>query len=104
MYRAPAFVYTAIGQTPIAVLNTLTITVESKIVVDRLWGGVIHVSGLDNIDSAESVVQLYSDMLSVRASVRANSHPGVPCTFDVLSNRVILTCMVGLLPQVSFII
>jgi hypothetical protein len=77
IYPAPAFVYAAIGQTQYRPLqsNMLTITLETNIVLDRMYSASIHISDLTIIDSPSGMVDLYSD----RNDGQIDCFAGDPC-------------------------
>jgi len=81
IYPLPKFVYTAIGQTeytPFA-MNVLTITLESNVVLERLYSGRVVISGLDMMDLSQSLVDLYSDRLKEDGSAEVQCYQGDPC-------------------------
>jgi hypothetical protein len=84
IYPAPAFAYAAIGQTqhrPFRA-NLLTITLETNIVLDRLYSAAIHISNLDIIDDEGGMVELYSDRVLEEGeedNQELRCFPGDPC-------------------------
>jgi hypothetical protein len=81
IYPLPKFVYTAIGQseyTPYE-MNVLTITLESNIVLERLYSARVVISGLDIIDNTQSLISLYSDRMKEDGTAEQQCYQGDPC-------------------------